>query len=249
MNRMLDGFSLWETSIALTIVGLISTVGLGAVKRWREHQQVAITQTHQERILTAIALHSTRVGSFPYPADPQAPMHMTGCSRVPEGSPKDQSGIVPYRTLGLPEVVAKDGYGRYFTYVGGGTGPDICTSEPAFPLTMHQQMQGSVQPLHVDIQDPVVVILISHGANGYGAWEGEEGRLHQKLSGKHGPQERAHAQVHMHAHTSATQSFVIAPVSYDPRTYYDDHVVWITRSHLLAIYAKTICKIPERPFV
>ena len=243
----LDGFSLMEASIALTIMGLISVVGLGAIKRWKEQQQMVITQNHQEQILTAMALYGARTGHFPYPADPKASMDTFGLSRVPEGASKDQIGIVPYRTIGVPEAVAKDGYGRYFTYVGGSPpGRDICSSEPAFPLTVYQRTaDGALHPITSPEGDPVAVILISHGANGYGAWEGPMGKLHQKLSGVHGPDERENAQ----ASEKATQAFIMGPLSYRDRSYNDDSLVWITRNHMLAMYAKVTCKAPERVFV
>ena len=142
VNQKLDGFSLMETSIAMIIVGLVSVTGFGAIRKWKEQQQVAITQNHQEQILTAVALYGARNGHFPYPADPNASMDTFGLSHVPEGGvPRDQVGIVPYGTLGLPEVVAKDGYGRYFTYVGGSRpARDICATEPVFPISISQRI-------------------------------------------------------------------------------------------------------------
>lgn len=244
LKQKLDGFSLVEASITLTIIGLVSIVGLGAIKRWRQQQQITVTQNHQEQILTAMALYSARTGNFPYPGDSRAPPDIFGLSRTIEGVPKDQVGIVPYRTLGLPESAAKDGYGRYFTYVGGSAGHAICTSEPRFPLSVHQRLPNGSLPQIVPAAgdgDPIVIILISHGINGYGAWEGEIGKTHQKLSGTYGPDE--------HENVKATQAFIVAPVSYERRSYYDDHVIWITRNHLLAMYAKMICNPSERPFV
>jgi hypothetical protein len=243
LMRKLDGFSLMEASIVLTIMGLVSVVGLGAIKRWREQQQMAITQNHQEKILTAVALYGARTGHFPYPSDPKASLDTFGLSRVPEGAPKDQVGIVPYRTLGLPEGVARDGHGRYFTYVGGSPlAMEVCATEPVFPLTVYQRTDdGALHPISSSEGDPVALILISHGANGYGAWEGAMGKLHQKLSGVHGPDERENAR--------ATQTFITGPLSYGVRTYNDDSLLWITRNHLLAMYAKVTCKPPERVFV
>lgn len=243
VNQKLDGFSLMETSIAMIIVGLVSVTGFGAIKKWRQHQQISITQNHQEQILTAVALYGARNGHFPYPAAPNAPVDTFGLSRVPEGAPRDQVGLVPYGTLGLPEVVAKDGYGRYFTYVGGSPpARDICTTEPVFPVSISQRLSnGTLQGMHTDSGDPIAIVLISHGANGYGAWEGSRGRVHQRFSGTHGPDE--------HANAKASQHFIVAPLSYGARTYNDDHVLWITVHHLLAMYAKVTCKPPERAFV
>lgn len=242
LRRKMDAFSLIEAAIGLTIMGLLSILGLSAIKKWRQQQQIAITQDHQTQILTAIALYGIRTGSFPYPADPKAPLHAFGLSQTLEGDPKDQVGIVPYRTLGLSEAVARDGYGRYFTYVGGSMGGhSICSIEPTFPLSISQRLpDGSLNNI-TPIGDPISVILISHGANGYGAWEGEMGRTHQKLSGIHGPDEKDNGK--------AIQSFIVAPLSYASNFYYDDHIIWITRNHLLAIYADTICKPIGKPFL
>ena len=243
VKQKLHGFSLMETSIAMIIMGLVSVTGFGAIKRWRQHQQMAITQNHQEQILTAVALYGARTGHFPYPGDPTATMDKLGLSRVPEGVPQDQVGIVPYRTLGVPEVVAKDGYGRYFTYVGGSPpGSDICATEPVFPISISQRLSNrALQAMHTDSADPIAIVLISHGANGYGSWEGSRGLLHQRLSGTHGPDE--------HENAKASQHFVVAPLSYGARTYNDDHVLWITVHHLMAMHAKVTCKAPERAFV
>jgi hypothetical protein len=153
--------------------------------------------------------------------------------------------LFEYPEIGpLAESAAKDGYGRYFTYVGGSAGHAICTSEPRFPLSVHQRLPNGSLPQIVPAAgdgDPIVIILISHKINGYGAWEGEIGKTHQKLSGTYGPDE--------HENVKATQAFIVAPVSYERRSYYDDHVIWITRNHLLAMYAKMICNPSERPFV
>jgi len=90
-------------------------------------------------------------------------------------------GLVPFRSLGMPESFAKDAYGHWLTYAVDTTlagyvptAPNIqpvgdkglCSfTSPATPVNVRLSNGSS--------QNNIAVMLLSHGANGYGAYRNQ----------------------------------------------------------------------------
>lgn len=234
-----SAYSLIEIALSLTIIGIMSTAGLKAIQQWQRYQKKYVTLQHQEEILQAIAMHAVRTGNYPLPADPLAPTTSFGQSRTRIEGAADQKGIVPFITIGISEFTAKDGYGRYFTYVGGSSEErgHICQARPMHQLNViYKNRQQETISAPINEYNPLVFILISHGENGYGAYEGDMGHLRQKLKGKHGPMEAYNV--------VQTNNFINAPYSKEVSTYFDDEIVAQYRLSFLKKYADQNCSKP-----
>jgi hypothetical protein len=114
------GFGLIDMSIALIIFSMLFGKGFSLWQIYNRARKHELTLQHQKLIFKALAHYLQQNGCLPYP-----------CSIENLGNTKDglgkssahiardapvHRGIVPYRTLFLPERVAKDGFGHFMTY-------------------------------------------------------------------------------------------------------------------------------------
>lgn len=99
------GFILIEVSIALVVSGLLISSGIMAAQSYLQWSKKQTTIDRQKILCDAIKQHMVLHRHLPLPEGVQD-------SRV-----KTKMGIPPYRQLGLPAHVAKDGYGRWMYYV------------------------------------------------------------------------------------------------------------------------------------
>ena len=109
------GFVLIEVAIAMMIFGLILGPGFAA---WRTHNNLRkhrITLYHQKLIFQALAQHLEQNGGLPFPS-PLSSSVWGESIRPSDNTAPLKPGIVPYRSLGLPIRVAKDGFGHWMTY-------------------------------------------------------------------------------------------------------------------------------------
>lgn len=247
LYRRDEGVSLLETAIFLIVLGITLGVGYPTFQKFLIWRQREVTRERQEHIVASVASYVLQHGYVPSSADPNAQEGFFGVSK-PYTYGEDRKGLVPFKTLGLPEYYAKDGYGRYMTYVGRGivkeTGHlmalptslvDFCSTslEEGFSIETMDGYRYGVRTKE-SFLDPVVLILISHGPNGYGAYQGELGqRAPDRQATPSGPVE--------HHNADATVHFKTAPYSTEEFTYCDDQILWITRDNLMALYAKKPC--------
>jgi prepilin-type N-terminal cleavage/methylation domain-containing protein len=108
------GFVLIELAIVLVVLGVLGGVLFSDLQSLSRHRHRQKTLAHQKAIFQALAEHLAHYGCLPQSACDFGPSRgKTGSIVGQPGGP----GIVPFRTLGLDEAIAKDGYGRFFTYV------------------------------------------------------------------------------------------------------------------------------------
>lgn len=149
-------------------------------------------------------------------------------------------GVVPFRTLGLPEKVAKDGHGAWLTYAVDPTAlwrwhPSrhalcrILFSAPSLVKVrasgawVNAQLTTAGKPQH----DGVAFVLISHG-KGKGAFDpagGADTRQRITLLPQSSLCKQQNCQDHL--------TFCAQPDSHDEGIF-DDVVLWRTRTQLLA---------------
>lgn len=172
-GRLQRGFTLLEMAIVLTIVGLIIGMVAPLLGQVMESNRAASTNAHLDAIQDAIVVFVRANGRIPCPAQPDdTPLGEENATCT--GNNDD--GIVPFRTLGLAEDVARDGYEGYITYhvaedyaAGALNGTPITDpagfcSETA-TLTIDDSNGDDMAP-----GQEVVYFLVSHGENGYGRY-------------------------------------------------------------------------------
>jgi prepilin-type N-terminal cleavage/methylation domain-containing protein len=111
-----QGFGLIEMSIALIIFSMLFGKGFSLWQTYNRTRKHELTLYHQRLVFKALAHYLQQNGCLPYPCS------IENLGKTTDGlgrSSRDDclnSGIVPYRTLCLPERVAKDGFGHFMTY-------------------------------------------------------------------------------------------------------------------------------------
>ncbi|MBL0942529.1 MAG: prepilin-type N-terminal cleavage/methylation domain-containing protein [Alphaproteobacteria bacterium] len=260
------GFSLLEMSIVLVIMGTLASVMVPMLIKQSVTAKRTLTRQHQQDIFYSLAAYLLVGNPLPCPADPAAKGAQFGVAR--EGgcsAPIQAIGILPFRTLGLPESVARDGYQRFFTYAveptltqepddfNGGTfddkfrdsyckiqGPGVATAQNLQVKTAAgDSVLGKETKGFADKNaDFIAVVIISHGETGHGAFcaDGSNTRFRSQ---KFGLAEDQNAQDNL--------VFFDLPYSTNPINFFRHMTAWVTHKNLVAIYGHTPCKIaPKR---
>lgn len=239
------GFSLVEVMISLIILGLIGGLGLATLTGYQGAEKLRKTKENQEKILSLLAARVISTGSLPLPADPSAQGPDRGHATPVTVRGGHALGLVPFKTLGIPENLVRDGYGRPFTYgVHGGLTDQ--NRPPALRVNLDyyvsvrtpvlQILNGQDMPL-TRPQEVVAVALVSHGKLGYGAFDASGTRARHAVSkGRHED-----------INADDTAVFIDRPLSELREDYHDDVVIWATRDTLLALHGKAPHLLEVRP--
>ncbi|HYS56862.1 MAG TPA: type II secretion system protein [Burkholderiales bacterium] len=207
------GFSLVELAVAFAIIALLLAGALIPLSTQIEVRNVADTRRSMESIRDAITGFAQANGRLPCPADGTLPAGGADAAGRPAGAEQltpttlpppataactNSFGVVPWTTLGVPEV---DGWGRRFSYWvtpifadGIGVVPASAAFNNTFPGAQNPPCtapipaptqssfalcsQGSFtvntrnESTHVASAVGLVLpaVIISHGKNGYGAY-------------------------------------------------------------------------------
>jgi prepilin-type N-terminal cleavage/methylation domain-containing protein len=260
------GFSLLEMSIVLIIVGTLASVILPALLTQNVVAKRTLTRQHQQAIFYSLAAYLLAGHSLPCPADPSAIGAQFGVER--EGgcsNPIHAVGILPFRTLGLPESVARDGYQHFFTYAvmprltlelddfNGGQfndkfrdsyckirGQNVATSHVLQVKNAkgHSVLEEETKTYIDQNADFIAVVIVSHGEAGHGAFcaDGSNARF---KSENFGQAEEQNARDDL--------LFIDQPYSSNSKHLFRHIVAWVTHKNLVAIYGHTPCKlVPQR---
>jgi prepilin-type N-terminal cleavage/methylation domain-containing protein len=135
-----DGFSLIEVAVGMLIIGILIGPMFDQWNQYKLSQEYAVTNGNIAMVETALQRYVLNNGAYPAPADPgdnesaagygmestvalgafpacviddgvacQTTINTTGGNPV-------LIGVVPFATLGLPQLYAIDGYGMLMTY-------------------------------------------------------------------------------------------------------------------------------------
>ena len=170
-------FTMLELAIVLVIIGVVMTMGMVSYEQILETTRRSATENKMDTIEKALSSFRSRNNRLPCPADQTIGNNTAGygaeyvvgdaCGTVANST----RGAVPVKALGLPDEYMIDGWGRRFTYQA-----DMSYDTPVFsevPL----DVPAGASPLVVNGASSSVrssnalYVLISHGANGYGAYD------------------------------------------------------------------------------
>jgi len=175
------GSSLLELAIVLVILGIIGGMSLPLLTGQLKRAAFVKTKANQEYALDAIAAFVERKGRFPCPADPQVTGAEYGRAQIACPGQKAQ-GILPFRTLGISESYAKDGFKRLMTYSVEPSLTDMRNENLAMTveggkLSVKNEDGHSVLPTEEKkpgLTSPnfIALVLICHGESGIGAYIG-----------------------------------------------------------------------------
>ena len=242
-----SGFSLLEIAIALGIIGVIGGMSLPMINSLYRHKKDHQTEQNLNQVTQALAAYVLVQKHLPYPANPQADPDQAGLSE--DGR---VIGLVPYRTLGLSESVAKNGYRYWLTYAapleltnksirhlittneGEESSSTFC--EIKHPIAFLNVINEDGRPvLSIENEnDLIAFVLVSHGSKGEGAFD-KQGSRRPTL----GRDKIINA--------TDDLNFIDRPISLSKEAFFDDTVRWVTRNNLMAIYAQKPCQQNDDP--
>jgi len=206
------GFSLITVSVLLTVAALVFVSVLPGQESGDVSQKILNNGKKLERVEEAMRSFMATNGRRPCPADGKYAENTVnfgveaanpglctgGTPAVPLGPDVGTGyvigGIIPTKTLGLPDEYAYDDYGRRFTYI-----VDVrATESPAAAITNNKaiitggsnnthapgcynlqqniKLNGTTPGITIEatnggtVIDHTMYAYISHGASGYGAW-------------------------------------------------------------------------------
>lgn len=222
-RRHQRGFTLIEMAVVLVIAGLLIGMLAPLLGQVLENNRTAATTAHLNTIEEALVVFVRANGRIPCPALPNATPLGTETGNC---NGNNDDGIVPYRTLGLSEDVARDGYKNFFTYhvaeqyADTGLNPDItvgfCTQNQT--LTVQDASSGDLAP-----GQEVVYVLVSHGENGFGHYSPPGANQVNDNGGTHESENTDDDDVYVQTTPLA------AGVTGGP---YDDTIRWRTRDQI-----------------
>lgn len=171
------GFSLVELSVVVLIIGIVLTMGLGALNASREGQSSSTTTQKQTALKEALISYLRRNLRLPCPdTDFTAPDGAE--NRTTAGDPTTACsaafGLVPYVTLGLAQDMTQDGWGYFFSYhVSNNAAANTDWTRTANlrsgntgVITVNDRNGATVTAIGTS----VVAVIVSHGRNGFGAY-------------------------------------------------------------------------------
>lgn len=242
-----QGFTLIELSIVLLILSLIGGGLLAALTQNTRLTQQKELQSKLDAIESGLIRYRRQYNRLPCPADGSLTVSdryfgiEAANSGVCDGNPSanfndsanTSEGVIPVRTLGLPDDFIFDPWGGRFSYA-----VDIRMTAPSAFMNhaMDDLTIGSITLVdsnELEITDRAIAVVLSHGANGHGAFQ---------LSGlrKSSGSENANELLNCHCNSEAspvdyTSRYVIQPSSganANSTQSYDDIVNYWVRSQI-----------------
>ncbi len=114
MLKPINGFSMIEMAVVLSVSAMIMGGGLAAAKPIIKKVEKQNTERQMEKINDRLASYVHKNNRLPCPADPAATSQF-GAERA-SCTGADVVGVVPFRALGLKENEVRDSWGNFITY-------------------------------------------------------------------------------------------------------------------------------------
>ena len=237
--KTIPAFALLEVAIALSILGIVTYMGMPMLGKLQQWQQVKVTNAHQEKIVESLAGYVLMNKRLPCPALSANGEAQTTCTN------DTKAGFVPYKTLGIDEKTAKDGNHHWMTYV---VEPNLASARINWIQT---EAELKVDPKTVFckapsdgsfiIQNPdkqpcimapdfVAVVLIAHGNSG--GYALDNGSI-QPVDGA--DIDKINNAARGGIFTTKTQQRIAPSI-------FDDTILYVSRNNLMAQWAKFPCR-------
>jgi prepilin-type N-terminal cleavage/methylation domain-containing protein len=167
----MPGFTLVEMAVVVTLIGILMALGIATAMSVMQNTQRSTTKDRQAFVRDALVAYFTQNHRFPCPDNGGATVRDGVQDLGGGGGCATNFGTVPYATLGISNEKALDAYGNFLSYrldITNGwhlsaTFPaGACPSAPVSGLAVFNAPAGP--------SNAGAVVLISHGANGFGAW-------------------------------------------------------------------------------
>lgn len=210
-KRYTKGFALIEVAIALIVISVCLGGALKLIQLLQTHKQSSVSQQHEQVILAALNRFYHLNGYLPCPSSPNVNMGeaLQQCRGAVE-----QVGVVPFKTLGIPDVTSRNGFGFYFTYA-------VSESVTITPNSLITPVVGN----DLDIVDAhgrpylatgscFAFALVNHGSHGKGAFSLKSGR-HRFAAENVWEQENATDSLRFCADTALPNQRVIFKIQHD----------------------------------
>jgi type II secretory pathway pseudopilin PulG len=191
-KKSLSGYTLIELSIVIGLIGLLMGTALSIGNRSVEQKSLKQIESSTDTIEQAIKSFYYKYNRIPCPASPSQAEQTAGfgiednCSatlptlanivELNNGTADEQwVGVVPVRTLGLPDRMMYDKWNNRITYVVQKNFADksqiFGNQVVATTATMLKIRDASGNKINPDdLENPVVYILINHGKDKRGAY-------------------------------------------------------------------------------
>ncbi len=180
-----QGFSLLEMSIVIIIIGFTIGMGIVTFNQYSRFSKAELTRSRMDVILKAIDDFADKYERLPCPADGGLKLNdenfglglLTGkgCERVNYNFGDSYGGIVPVNSLNIYPSFALDGWGNRFTYtVSNKAIESNGVSNPDANIVLTNYEGGGI--------NNVIVVVTSHGENGFNAWRGSGGSQNPESS-------------------------------------------------------------------
>lgn len=246
-SRSSLGFSLIEIAVVLGILGFLAflfTPLLGsqlAVSRYRETRgkleplkSSIISFVASNQRLPCPAVESLPSTDANYGIEASTPGTCAGTTSLTGGGSR---GVIPWKTLGLSQESATDGFGRFFTYAVTTSQTNLNANRiPGITgvISMHNATPVATSN-QINTANLAVFVLISHGLNGNGGF--------MPTSGSQMPLGVGNDELENSNTTNI--AFVDKGFSDIAANPYDDVVMWVVPQDLLTLLAPSGYKTPQ----